>query len=481
VIVAVAAAALLVCATPEGAETAPTVVVAAAADVPAPASARALTLDDAIDLAIAHDPRVDRAALEVERARLRTKRANLERLRASVDVSAQALYVSPAFFSPSPGAPLGAILPLGTLQGAVDAPLFSGWRIESDIEEATALEAASAADVDAERAAVGLAAARAWWSVRRLSLLEDALLASDTRLQESERLVKARIAAGLAPGLDENRAASRRVQLEVERQGLQAQRREALVQLALVLGVATPITLADAPAVVGGGVAADVGADVGADVDRAIERAFEHRPQLRAGALRLRALSSEKKATESAWWPQLDAVGLLQLGNNPSVPGADARSVSAALLDGNLQAGLVLKWNLFDTWSTATAVDDVDHRRRIADAEQRAQRNNVEGAVRLAFARVVSLQEQRALLGRTRAILDDNLASLDKAWQRGEVLFTEVLDAQVEIAGNDRQLVDVDAQLALARLELRAATDGVVSSSSTSSSSPPATPAKGTP
>lgn len=433
-----------------------------------------LTIDDAIALAVANDPRVDRASVEVDRARLRTKRANLDRLRASVDVNAQALYVSPNFFSASPGAPYGALLPLGTIQAAVAAPLFSGWRIESSIDEAAVLEDASAADVDVERAAVALAAARAWWSVRRLSLLEDALLASDTRLQESERLVKARVTAGLAAGLDENRAASRRVQLEVERQGLQAQRREALVQLGLVLGVSAPVTLQDTPPTPD-----DLDEN---DVEKAVTRAFEHRPQLRATDLRTRALASEKRATESGYWPQVDAVGLVQLGNNPSLPGADARSVSDALVDGDLQAGVVLKWNLFDTWATTTAVEDVDHRLRLAEAERRAQKNDVENAVRLAAARVVSLREQRAVLAKARAILDDNLNNLEKAWQRGEVLFTEVLDAQVEVAGNDRQVVDVDAQLALARLELHASVDGVISASSASSSAAPSeTSVKGTP
>ena len=447
-------------------------VFAAAVAASDPTVLTVLSMDDAIALAVANDPGVDRATVQVDRARLRTRRANLDRLRASVDVNAQALYVSPNFFSAST-APYGALLPLGTMQGAFAAPLFSGWRIESSIDEAAVLEQAAAADVNVERAAVALAAARAWWSVRRLSLLEDALLASDTRLQESERLVKARVTAGLAAGLDENRAASRRVQLEVERQGLQAQRREALVQLALVLGVSSPVSLQDA---------APTNDDLDEDdVEKAVTRAFDHRPQLRATDLRTQALSSEKRAAESSYWPQVDAVGLLQLGNNPSLPGADARSVSGVLVDGNLQAGVVLKWNLFDTWATTNAVEDVEHRLRIAEAERRALKNGVENAVRLAAARVVSLREQRAVLAKARAILDDNLNNLEKAWQRGEVLFTEVLDAQVEVAGNDRQVVDVDAQLALARLELRASVDGVVSSSTSSTSSSSATYEKGTP
>lgn len=426
------------------------------------ATAKPLTLDDAVAIAVGNDPRSAQLSIEQERAKLRATRAQLQRIRATVDVNAQALYVSPKVFTPQPAAPYGAVLGLGTLQGAVDAPLFSGWRIESDIDAASALVDAAAFDIAAERKAVALQTAQAWWGVRRLGLLIETLRASDERLQESERLVKARLAAGLVAGLDENRAKSRRVQLDVEKQGLQAQEREALVRLQLLLGLDDEIILVDS----GDGRAAHRTPELGntpeltselGNTSELVKEALAHRPELRAADKRAYALQKEETSTASAWWPQLSAVALAQAGNNPVVAGADARSVDAFAVDGNLQAGLVFRWNLFDTWATQTAVDDVGHRQRLAQAERRAAEREVESAVRLAAARVQSLDDQRNGLVRAQEIVGDNLVILTSAYTRGEVLFTEVLDAQLDLSRAERDIVDVDAQRALARLELSAA------------------------
>jgi outer membrane protein TolC len=46
---------------------------------------------------------------------------------------------------------------------------------------------------------------------------------------------------------------------------------------------------------------------------------------------------------------------------------------------------------------------------------------------------------------------------LQHAYERGDVPLTELLDAQVSLADAERQIVDFDAQLALAQIELDAA------------------------
>lgn len=419
------------------------------AAAPVSATPLALPLRTAVSLAVGNDPGVARAGYAVERARLRELRANLQRLQASVDFNAQAVYVSPNVFAlPSP-APYGVILPLSTLQGSLQAPLFSGFRVESDIAAAEADEKATEADVDAERLQVSLAVARAWWGARRLALVEDTYVAAFARLDESDRLVKARVDAGLAAGIDETRSRSRRVQLEVERDNLHTQRQENEVQLALLLGVTEPVVLTDDAAV-----AAVVDAD---DVDTLLQEALQKRPELRAVAARVQALAARETSAASGFYPQLDAFALVQVGNNPSVAGADARKVSDSLIDGNVQAGLVLRWNLFDTWATSSGVDDLRHQQRMLSADERDAMRGVETAVRGAFVRVQSLRAQREGLVRSRDVVNETAQTLERAFGRGEVLFAEVLDAQGDVAVAERQIVDLDAQLALARHELRAA------------------------
>lgn len=412
------------------------------------AAPRPLTLDEAIDLALASAPGVAVHQVAAERARLQTLRANLERIHASVDATASALYVSPPFVPVSgSSASYGALLPLANLEASVSAPLFSGFRVSADIARAEHLEKAVAADLAAERQAVALAVARAYWSERRLALLEVAQRAAGERLVESERLIKARISAGLAAGLDANRAAARRVQLDVEATTLAAQRREARARLAVLLGIDEEIELVDA---------ATAAVAPEPTVSSVVQRALEQRPELRAADWRTMALAEEKRAQESAYWPQLDAGVLAQLGNNPSVAGVGSRAIAG--INGDVQAGLFLRMNLFDTFATTHAVEDLAHRQRLAALERRAQTRSIESEVRVAHARVSSLVEQRAALVKARELIADNLATLERVYGNGDVLFTEVLDVQVELANAERQIVGVDAELVLAELELAAAT-----------------------
>ncbi len=427
------------------------------------ASPRPLTLREATEIALRSDPGVARANVDVERARLQTLLANLERVHVSVDASVQELYAgaSTPFFADTFAWKSG-VLGLANVQGSVDVPIFSGFRVESDIARAEKLENAATFDVDRARRDVALAVARAYWSERRLALLQDAQKTSEARLEESERIVIARVNAGLAAGLDKNRAASRRAQLDVERASLASERRAAGVQLASVLGIDEPVVLVDDPP-------APTAAPGDADVDALVQEALDARPELKAAELRGAAVDEEKRAAQSGFWPQLGAGVLMQVGNNPVVAGAGNRAVAGAAVpffgsSGDVQAGVTLSMNLFDTWATTHAVEDAAHRRRLADEELRALRRDVEGGVRVAYAKLVSLREQRAAIARARAIDADDVVILQHAYERGEVLLTELLDAQVTLADAERQIVDLDAQLALAHIELDAAVGASASS-----------------
>jgi outer membrane protein TolC len=191
------------------------------------AAPRPLTLREAVDIAVGADPGVARANIETERARLQTLRANLEHVHASVDASVSELYAGATtpFFAAAPFEYKQGVLGLANVQGSVDVPIFSGFRVESDIARAEHLEAAASFDVERARRDVTLAVARAYWSERRLALLEAAQKDSDERLAESERVVTARVKAGLAAGLDLNRAASRRAQLDVQKASLSSEKR----------------------------------------------------------------------------------------------------------------------------------------------------------------------------------------------------------------------------------------------------------------
>jgi outer membrane protein TolC len=438
--------------------------VAVFAALHAPASSpRALTLREATDIALSSDPGVQKARIDEERARLATVVANFERVHASVDASVEELYAggSSTFFSSEKLGWQSGVLGLSNVQASVDVPIFSGFRVDSDIARAEDLEKASGFDLEAARQATALAVARAYWSERRLALLQEAQLSSAARLEDSERVVTARVNAGLAAGIDKNRAAARRAELDVEKRSLEAQRREADVRMQVALGMDEPVTLTD-------GLPTDLATVAVTAPDALVQIALDKKPELKAAELRGDAVDEEKRAAQSAFWPQLGAGALAQVGNNPAIAGAGTRAVVPSAIPfvgtgADLQAGLTLSVNLFDSYTTTHNIDDAAHRRRLADAQLRALRRDVESNVRLAHAKLASLVDQRKALDDARAIEADNTVILQKAYERGEVLLTELLDAQVRLADAERQIVDVDAQLALARIELSYATDGALS------------------
>jgi outer membrane protein TolC len=403
--------------------------------------ARPMTLAEATEIAVGVDGAVARARVEGERARLVVLRANLERVRATLDANLAGLYGKNVLAQD-----LGAALPLANLEANVSAPIFSGYRITAGIARAEHLQQAADLDIEVVRRQVALSVAQVYWSERRLALLEQARAASAERLAESERIVRARVDAGLSAGLDVNRAAARRVRLAVEHATLESQRREARARLRGLLGIDEEIELVDAPP------AAD---ELVEPVDGLVQRALDERPELRATERRRLALMEERRAVESAFWPQVGTSILVQAGNNPSIAGAGNRAVGG--LGVSLIAGLGVSMNLFDTWTTTNAAEDVGHRQRQVQADLRQQLREVETGVRLAHARAAGLVEQRAALVGARDIVADNVTILERAYERGEVPLTELLDAQVELADAERQIVDVDAQLALARVELEVA------------------------
>lgn len=419
------------------------------------APARPVTLEEAIDIAVGADALVSSAASDVERARLAVLRANLERVQASVDASVQEVYDKGNLFGPDPPGSPDILLGLSSLEARVDVPIFSGFRVEAGIARAELLAAASGDDVEDARRRASVAVARAYWSERRLALLVDAQARADERLSESERLVRARVGAGLAAGLDINRALSRRASLDVQRAQLAGELADARTRLAVLLGD---------PALVPSDAPPPADADVAA-ADALVQAAFDARPELAAAEKRLAALAEEKRIVQAAYWPQLGAGALAQLGNNPAVAGAGNRSVSAQAIPflgivGDVQLGVGVSLNLFDTWATSHGVQDVDLRRSGAHEQLRALRRDIELDVRGQHARLVGLVGQRHALVTSRSVVEDNDGILQRAYQRGEVPLTEVLDAQLELADAERAIVDLDAQLALARAELALSVGG---------------------
>ena len=171
------------------------------------------------------------------------------------------------------------------------------------------------------------------------------------------------------------------------------------------------------------------------------------------------------RIARSGYFPQLNGFVLFQFGNNALSIGSGARSTSAAAnpfagLAGNLTVGASLSMNFFDMLSTWTAVKDARFEQARLFEEQKRVERAIDNETRTACARVDRLAGRRQAQLAVLDVARDNLTALEQRYKNGDALLIELLDSQLELTNAELQLVDLGAQLHLARLELLAAQSG---------------------
>lgn len=415
--------------------------------------------------AVAVDPLLEARDAARERTRLLALQAQLDRVAVSVDASLQEVYnrTDPLQGHGNGGAQL---LGLSNTSASVAIPLFAGFGITSQVERAQAFERAADADIQDQRNQTALAAARVWWSLWRADALLLSLGASMGHLDQAEGIVAGQARAGLVSAVDVHRTAARRAQLQAERAGLLGLRAQAAEQLAVLLQLGGRACRPGRPTAGPGEF------DISSFKDLS-NRAHEQRPDVIAARARLAALAAEVRLAQAAYWPRLSVGALGQVGNNPTVAGAGARSVLGTAdpfsgMSANLQAGVTLSVNLLDGGTTTIRVLEAQQRERMAQAELRALVRAIEAHVRTRSRAVEALHQQRQALLHAQQLFEDSAAILRAAHARGEASLFELLDTEVELQGLARQCRDVEAQLAVAHLELAAAVgDPLTGSAST--------------
>jgi outer membrane protein len=444
---------------------------------PAERAPRLVTLVEAVELAMRVDPLVAEARIAQDRGKLAVLRAQLDRVSVKVDGQLQELWTKANIGGAAPAGACSNGLPIdeatctaaGGTWGVPDAspsqaqglfnvtasatvPLFTGFRVTSNVKRAQLSEDAAAVSARQQRKDTAIAVARAYWSVRRIELMAEVQEASLTRMRDAEAVADARVHAGLAPPIDFNRARLRRVQQEATLADLRGQAREALVQLGVALGLTGEFALVDPPTF----------PERAPELGALVEDALSGRPEVRAAHLQLEIQQQVVRIAKSSYYPQLALFGSFQYGNNPLLYGIGARSASDTAnpfsnLSGNLTLGATLQVNLFDTLNTWTSTRDARYEEARLGEEERRVRRAVDSDVRLQHAKLLHLYARRAPLVDAAAVARDNVQILEARYKNGDALVIEYLDAQNDLAQLELQIADVTAQLQSAWLELEAA------------------------
>jgi outer membrane protein TolC len=466
---------------------------------------RPLSLRDAIELALRGDPGVAAAVATRERGDLAVLRAQLDRVSIRVDTFLTEQWRAANLGGSAPPASCSSLLPLSTLpdgsmvgtpvqlfsvsgsgygsptQSQCDAargiyvqsdaiasgfqgqfnlaadlrlPLFTGFRITSNVDRARHQRDAAAATVRDNMRQVALTVLRAYWAVRRVELQQQVSQQAIARFQEAVQVVTARVRAGLAAQADINRMETRRQNELARRADLAGSASESRAQLAVALGLGgTPLSLTENTDTL------PLPPSRPEELDELLSTAYRERPDLRAMQAQVLAAASMVRMARSTFFPQLSLSSLMQFSNNPFNPliGARAANQSAdpfANITGSLFVGGTLSMNLFDTMNSYTGLRDaqLEHRRTIE--ENRRIGRLIESDVRSLHARLSRLYSTREPQLRSREIARDNLDISERRYKNGDIGLLDFIDAQVELLNAEINLANTAASIAQTWSEL---------------------------
>jgi outer membrane protein TolC len=446
----------------------------------AAAEPRKLTLEEAVQLALRVEPLVAEAHLGEDRSRLGVLRAQLDRVSLKLDGQIRELWNKtniggPQLFNCSlGGASLGTATRsecmqfggvvgdpaadsqwqgLSNFQASLNYFLFSGFKVEANIKRAKIQDKAALVQIRQQRKDTALAVARAYWTVRRVAMLQEVQERALQRMLDAERVVTARVNAGLAPPIDKNRTTSRRLTQMATLEDLRGQAREAATRLSVTLGVPDEIELVDLPQF--------PDAMPPSPVDL-VREALARRPEVVNARLQVEVQHQNVVIARSGFFPQINLVGLFQYGNNQFNISSGASNPTTAAnpfggLSGALTLGATLNMNFFDTLNTYTATADARYVEKINQEEVRRFERLVDGDVRGAYAVLAKLYARRVPLAAARDVAADNLKILEARYKNGDALIIDYLDGQIDLANAELNLADVTAQLQAQWLELQAA------------------------
>ena len=276
----------------------------------------------------------------------------------------------------------------------------------------------------------------------RLALLD----ASLDLQQRTLDIVQSRAEAGLSADLDVRRAAADLARTRAQRGALQLQETRALNSLAVLLGRSPgqPIALLED---IGSRESDALELGYGAEIDIGVPAALiQRRPDLRAAEARLIAATANVGVQAADLYPSL------------RLPG----SVSTDLDDGlstDLTASLsaVLDIPLFDFGRRQAELTAAEA--QAAEAAL-AYQNVVLGALEEVETGLVAIESVQARLDDLGiAVVEGERAydQLNALYREGLASFIDVLDAQRTLIGNREALVDTQADLALAVIDLNVA------------------------
>lgn len=380
-----------------------------------PIVSRAITMSEAVDIALKNNPtpQARQAMVTAAAARVRMARAMT---RPQITATGYATGSSMPMIVPGPevvGGPQAWTLTPDTerLNGILMGmyPLYTGGKLRAQIESAHSSSEAAVADLAVSELDVSLTAKIAYYQVllarEMANVYEDRVAEAQERLRIAEK------------AFEEGRIARydllrNRTDLAESQQQLNNARRDvevALADLKSALGISqeSNITLTDTLAT----------PQPLEDVTTLRQLAVRQRPEVTAAHARIKAARSDVGVAKSAYKPQIYAMGMAEL------------AASSESTDTGALVGITVSIPILDGGLRKSAVDEAQTMVQQAEAEKREVLLAVERDVSTAYARVSAAAENVTLAKAAVEQAEEDYRIIKLRYEAGKSINVEVLDA----------------------------------------------------
>lgn len=387
------------------------------ADEPAqpklPVVSRDVSVNEAVEMALANSPTVEMRQAMVAAAQARVGMAKAM-TRPQVSGTGFATAATMPMIVPGPEGVEPRAWSIAPDKGRLDAtlmamyPLYTGGKLQAQVKGAKSLQQAAAGEVTASELGAALAAKNAYYQVIMARQLVDVYRKRVEDAGERLRISEKAFEEGRIARYDLLRNQTDLAEAQQQLNTAQGDVEVALADFKSALGVSqsSQVTLTDS-----------LGAPEALEqLTELQETASKSRPEIAAARARVEAAQESIKVAKGSYKPQVYATGMAEA----AVSGG---SESGVLI------GVTASIPIFDAGLRKSGVDEAQAMLRQVQAEQRDVALMIDRDISAAYARVVAVTQNVTLAQAAVAQAEEDYRTIKLRYEAGKAINVEVLDA----------------------------------------------------
>lgn len=300
---------------------------------------------------------------------------------------------------------------------SIEQPLFTGGRLNRQIEAAAHQADAAGLMEEQERADVAFEVRQAYWNLYRAQITRETIESALAQVDEHLRDVQNRVEEGIALRTDLLSVETRRSEVLLDRVDAHSRVRVARLELNRLIGL---------PAGEEAALVEPEGPNaVPFEMDGLLERARDRRPELQALSEQVNAQEAEMRALQGGWLPEVNLVGRYIYARPNQYFFAEQDQFR-----GTWEAGVALRWNIWAGGQRLNETSQARARLKSAEAGLADMRDQVNIEVARHYMELERSVEAIEVAAAGVEAAEEAFRSARQQFEEGVALSSQVLDAE---------------------------------------------------